>query len=74
MQCRQLTVKTEQDLWSISDFDQSTSTALQVASTWLTLWLPKWLTHSLSQQYSYIIPQKCDENTQTYQVEVAILI
>ena len=34
----------------------------------------KWLTRNLSPLYPYIIQQKDNENTQTYQVEVVILI
>ena len=34
----------------------------------------KWLTCNFSLQQPYIIQQTGDENTQTYQVEVAILI
>ena len=34
----------------------------------------KWLTCNFSLQQPYIIQQRSDENTQTYQVEVAILI
>ena len=34
----------------------------------------KWLTCNFSLQQPYIIQQTSDENTQTYQLEVAILI
>ena len=34
----------------------------------------KWLTHNFSLKYPNIIQQKGNENTQTYQVEVVILI
>ena len=41
----------------------------------LTLQLPDILNmYNFSLQYLYIIPRKCNENTQTYQAEVAILI
>ena len=34
----------------------------------------KWLTSNFSQSYQYIIPQKGNENTSTYQVEFVFLI
>ena len=41
----------------------------------LTLQLPDILNmYNFSLQYPYIIPRKCNENIQTYQAEVAILI
>ena len=41
----------------------------------LTLQLPDILNmYNFSLQYLYIIPRKCNKNTQTYQAEVAILI
>ena len=40
----------------------------------LTLNSHKWLIWNFSQLYSYIIQQTSNENTQTYQLEVLILI
>ena len=34
----------------------------------------KWLPSNLSLQYPYIIQQTGNENTQTYQVEIVVLI
>ena len=40
----------------------------------LTLYLQKWLTSKFSLQYPYIIQETGNENTQTYQGEVVVLI